>query len=246
MTNHAAVPQSYILSVLDDTLAAPSARVPQSYALAVEQGTDNPRVPQSYMLYVYNEGSRENLTLRAWSFWVDGNWFYILHLGLQGTWVYSVTAEQWYEWRTEGYENWNAEQGLVWDSRIVVGDNQNGILWEVNPDTQLDDDFRPITHQATAIIPASARETVVVDGVWLTCSVGFPTGDTPLVSLRMSDDQGQTWIDLSDLAVVMNPDEFTQEIAFRSLGSFSAPGRIFEVTDVGATVRIDRAEIEVH
>ena len=246
MTNHAAAPQSALLVVWDETIDAPSVRTPQSALLTVEEGSSNPRVPQSAVLYVYNEGSREDFSLRAWSFFLDGNWFYVLHLGLQGTWVYSVNAEQWYEWRTAGYDSWNAEQGLVWDSRIVAGDNQNGTLWEIQPETQLDEGFRPITHESSAVVNASGRQTIVVDCIDITASVGFPTGVTPLVQLSFSDDQGETWVTMDDCDVTLVEGDYSQEIAFRSLGSFGAPGRIFKITDVGGTVRIDRAEIEMH
>lgn len=237
--------QVVALTVLDNTIAAPYTRTSQVVLTAPVVTDGVTRTSQQVTMVVYGEGSRENYKLRAWSFYLDGNWYYVLHLGLQGTWVYCLTSDTWAQWVTAGYDNWNAEQGLVWNARIVAGDNQNGILWEVDPETMVDDDFRPITRVVTAILPQAARKTTTVGGVWITASVGFPTAADPLVNLRFSDDYGNTWVDMDSCDVTLLPGEFGQEIAFRSLGTFGAPGRVFEVSDVGGAVRIDRAEIEM-
>lgn len=239
-------PQLALFSVIDFSVNAAYAKTPQLALFAPVSATGVPRTSQLALMVVFGEGSRENFHLRAWSFTLDGNYYYVLHLGAEGTWVYCVTSDTWAEWVTQGYENWNAEQGLVWDARIVAGDNANGTLWEVTPDSMLDDDFRPIIRVVTAIMPATARDTIVVDGLWIDASVGFPTSETPLVHLRFSDDQGNTWTDMDDCDVTLLPDDFSQEIAFRSLGSFTSPGRVFEVSDEGAAVRINRADIESH
>lgn len=227
--------------VIDQTIDAPYARTSQGVLIAPVETDGVTRTSQAVVQVVYGSGSRENFSLRAWAFFLDGNWFYVLHLGLQGTWVYSLSSDSWFEWITAGYDNWNAEQGLVWNGWIVAGDNQNGILWEFSPDHALDDDFREVAHKATALIPASARQTVTLDGMWLTASIGYPAGLNPLLQVRISDDYGQTWITLDDCDVTLSSGNFTQEIAFRSLGSFGAPGRVIEVSDIGGPTRIDRA-----
>lgn len=233
------------MAVIDNTIRAPYERTSQVVFTAPVESEGVTRTSQFVTLVVYGEGSRENFKLRAWSFFLDGNWYYVLHLGMQGTWVYSVATETWSEWITAGFDNWNAEQGLVWDSRIVAGDNQNGILWEINPEVMTDDGFRPITRVVTAFIPQAARGRTSVSGLWITASVGYPTALEPLVNLRFSDKYGQdgTWVEMTNAAVTMLPGDFGQEIAFRSLGSFGAPGRVFEISDTGGAVRIDRADI---
>lgn len=237
--------QVVAMAVIDNTIMAPFTRTPQVVANAVVETDGVTRTSQLPILVVYGSGSRENLALRAWAFFLDGNWFYVLHLGLQGTWVYALSSDTWYEWKTDGYDTWNAEQGLVWNARIIAGDNQNGILWEFVPDLALDDDFREIKHRVTANMAASARQTVTVDGLWITASVGYPLGLEPVVGLRFSDDYGQTWVDMDNCDVTLSDSGFSQEIAFRSLGTFGAPGRVFEVFDTGGPTRIDRAFVEV-
>lgn len=240
------ISQVVSMAVIDNTIRAPYSRTPQVVLTAPVETDGVTRTSQMPILVVYGEGSRENFKLRAWSFYLDGNWYYVLHLGVQGTWVYSVSTETWAEWVTAGFDNWNAEQGLVWNSRIVAGDNQNPILWEIDPETMVDDDFRPITRVVTAILPQSGRNTTTVGGLWITASVGYPTSEDPLVNLRFSDKYGQpgTWVDMTDCDVTLLPGDYGQEIAFRSLGTFGAPGRVFEIKDVGGAVRIDRAAVE--
>jgi hypothetical protein len=236
--------QLFALAPIDNTQSAPYTRVSQTPIIAPVQSEGVTRTSQTYILGVYGVGSTENFKLRAWTFVLDGNYYYVLHLGLQGTWIYCLATDTWAEWQTLGYDNWNAECGLVWNSRIVAGDQANGILWEVDPELMTDEDFRPIERTVTALLPASGRDYVTVDNLFVTASVGYPTSLDPLVALRFSDDYGNTWVDMTDCNVTLLPGAFGQEIAYRSLGGFGAPGRIFEITDTGGAVRIDRADVE--
>jgi len=61
--------------------------------------------------------------------------------------------------------------------------------------------------------------------------------NTSNISLLTSDDNGQTWQDQGDISVQVG--NYTQEIAWRSLGIVTAPGRLFQLVDYGAIPRID-------
>jgi hypothetical protein len=61
------------------------------------------------------------------------------------------------------------------------------------------------------------------------------------LTLRFSDDQGKTWS--ADYVVTLTQGDYKGEIAYRSLGSFMAPGRIFELSDIGGLIRIDGADL---
>ena len=65
----------------------------------------------------------------------------------------------------------------------------------------------------------------------------------PTVTLRYSDDQGNTFTDGGTLTI--EPCNFTQELQWLSLGIIQSPVRIFEVTDVGAVARLQGADAEV-
>jgi len=61
------------------------------------------------------------------------------------------------------------------------------------------------------------------------------------ILLEYSDDNGRTWVSAGGFPV--NFQDYTQEIAWRSLGQINAPGRLFRVTDYNLLPRIDGLDI---
>lgn len=241
-----------ILAVLDDLRSAQNVKQPQVGMLAIVDGVPTQNaVPSTSMLgilAVYGEGATEDFRLRAWGYTQDGHKFYVLHLGEQGTWVYDFTTKQWAEWKTQGFDTgWNAYVGQNWgaDDRVIAGDRQNGIIWEVDPDGTLDEGFKDVVREVTAIIPHSGFTWRTLDTLSLYASVGTPTGLAPTIELTYSDDQGKTYDAPSDSLTVLVPGENNQDLSWQSLGSFQAPGRIINIKDYGGVVRIDRAVFEV-
>ena len=236
--------QLAMFSVVDFRIAAAYAKVPQLALFAPVSASGIPKTSQLAMFVVFNEGAREDNTLRAWGFILDGHSFYVLHLGMLGTYVCDVTSGfQWSQWQTEGMESWNAEQGLMWQDMVVAGDNQNPILWQINPETQLDDEFKPIRRTATALIPARGRKTVTLDMFSINASAGYPTADNPELTLSFSDDNGNTWVTMP--AITLESGAFDQNLQFGSLGTFGQPGRIINVSDVGGMVRLSDIDVEM-
>lgn len=235
------VAQSLLLSAFDATVFSSFTHTPQVVVLSAYALQDNmPRVSQSLLLSAFGEGNREFNKVRAWAFTLDGHWFYVLTLGTLGSYLYDFVSKQWCKWETTGYDGiWNAEYGIMWNNRIVVGDNQNGLLWEVDPKATLDGGYAPIAHKVTAIIPARGRSFIEHDAVYITASVGQPTGISPSINLSFSDDDGATWTDMDPILLT---NDRSQEIAWTSLGSFTSPGRIITISDTGGPIRIDGAE----
>lgn len=230
--------QAALLVVLDETIDARITQTPQAYLLAVLEDTGVTRTSQAPFLYVYNEGAREDNTLNAWSFVLDGNTFYVLHLGSLGTYVCNITqGNQWSKWETQGMEPWNAILGCMWENRIIAGDNQNPILWVINPEAENDeDDGKAIVRTATVNIPARGRKTVSVGMFSINAAAGYPSVDGAELRLRFSDDNGVTWFELDP--VTFEAGAFDQNLQFGSLGTFGQPGRIIEVTDEGGSMRL--------
>lgn len=61
------------------------------------------------------------------------------------------------------------------------------------------------------------------------------------IFLDTSDDSGHSWVTHTPINVI--EDDFTQELAWRSLGTVFAPGRLFSLYDYGAVTRIDGLDI---
>ena len=105
----------------------------------------------------------------------------------------------------------------------------------------VDSSITDIYHAATGGLPARSRDSNSVAAVRVAVSKGqLDDASGSEMLLRFSDDYEQTWSDyFSD---IMTEGSFYGELAFRSLGAFSAPGRIFELSDFGGPFRIDGAD----
>ena len=213
----------------------------------IEEGLQG--TSQAVMLVAYRTGAVTNLNLRSWQYSLDGHTFYVLTLGEQGTYAYDQTSGQWAKWQTAGLPGWNMELGTMWRNRIIACDQANPIIWELDPNSFLDDDFKVQTRTVTGGFPLRQRNFPANYAFRVTASLGTP--DVPLtepvtaptIRLRTSDDQGKTFTDAG--TVTIGSLDYTQEIAWLALGSMRAPGRIFEITDTGAVARIDGADAEI-
>lgn len=230
----------------------------QTAALAVYAGdaasADLNKVSQTAELVVWGVAppGAENRT-RAWTFILDGHVFYVLDLGEEGTFLYDIGTNEWCKWETDGYVGWNVRMGVQWGQapgRIIGGDTFSPTAWELDPDATIDEGFRDITHVSTGGISTRSRVYLGVESVRVVGSLGDLDDDTLVTfQLRFSDDNGETWQDgvsssnPAGFVVEMAAGDFGTEVAWRSLGSFMSPGRVFEFTDVGGLIRIDGADV---
>lgn len=201
------------------------------------------RVSEIAALVAYTTGTPEVVRHRAWTFDFDGHQFYVLDLGAEGTYVFDLTTGAWCEFETQGYDAWNMRSGIKWNHRYVALDAVNPIVWEVDPASQTDEEWKEIEHALTAMIQFRHRKARRNDALRVTASVGQLGAADATLRMRFSDDRGQTWSDYYE--ITMEDDAFTQELAFRSLGSIKAPGRVFELSDTSGTIRVDGADAEV-
>ncbi len=204
---------------------------------------------QLAMLIAYRTGATANLTNRVWSFVLDGHTFYVITLGEQGTFVYDFLTGQWAKWETAGLNTWNMEIGTTWKGDIIAADRQNPVIWRLDPTSFLDDDYKTQTRKVTGGLPVRGRDFIGNYAFRLTASLGTPTvpltapATIPEVELLTSDDQGKTFFSHGKLTLIV--DDFTQELAWRSLGDMKAPQRVFKIVDTGAIVRVSGADAEV-
>jgi hypothetical protein len=194
--------------------------------------------------------------VRAWTFTLDGHDFYVLKLGNDGTIVYDVLAQQWYEWGSGEERLWRAYYGNNWlggrkfadeyGSNIIVGDDSNGALYFLDPLGNVDDDAsagvllpRPFLREIIGQIPMRGYDMKSCYGVSLMGAIG-ETNDVTLtaITLSTSDDDGHSYDKHETLNV--DPGDWQARVDWNSgLGSFQAPGRLFLVQDRGALQRID-------
>lgn len=210
--------------------------------------------------YVLTRSTIRRRTMRAWSFSLDGHDFYVLNLAGEGTVIYDLATGQWSEWRSPEQLTWRAHIGCNWlgmakdtadrlfGTNIVAGDDTEGVLWMLDPNQGLDDaaaegdDALQFTRYVTGQVPMRMRGTQSCAAVYVTLSLGSPSITGAQITLRTSDDNGNTWYSHGSITVTAG--SWDQEISWRGLGLMRSPGRLFELTDDGAAVRIAAADMK--
>lgn len=224
-----------------------------------------PPVPidvSQYDVDVIIRGKVYNPKLRAWTFDLDGHEFYVLRLGDLKSLVYDVTTKQWSWWSSPSLDYWRAGIGTNWTSsgnipfdygsNVVVGDDNFGILWILDPKTGYDDSvhsedrdngvIKPFLRVATGQVMTRGRITIPCYQVYLTSDTGQPAYAGASVALSYSDDGGKTFVNAST-PITAEAGNYYQEFAWRSIGIVRAPGRLFRISDDGAFAQIDELTI---
>lgn len=145
-------------------------------------------------------GSTAAAAARAWSYQQGGHQFYCLNIpGSSATWVYDASTGLWHE-RTYlalwGQERHRAECHATAYGMNIVGDYQNGNLYQLDPDT-LTDNGTSISRERVAPHISENMTRHFHHEFQLDMEVGVGTvtgqGQDPQVVMRYSDDGGHTW-----------------------------------------------------
>jgi hypothetical protein len=211
-----------------------------------------PKVSDVALLATYSTAVPSQSQTLAWTFTMDGHTFYVYDIGDEGTFLYDLTTKSWCKFQTQGNQGWNFRNGAMWWTdgapRFVGGDSIYGYVWELDPLAIFDDGFRDIPHAATAGITLRTRVYHSMSELRIAASAGQldDTDGAAFIQMAYSDDGGQTYSTpmVVILQVGSTPDG-QQDIRFASLGSFMAPGRIFQLYDVGGTLRLDGVDAEI-
>jgi hypothetical protein len=202
-------------------------------------------------------GRIEDPIVRAWTFTLDGHDFYVLRLGDAETLIFDMATEQWVNWDSHRLAFWRVNCGINWidgqsigfefNSSIIVGDDQQGLLWALDPEQSFDDAVRSDVEEQQVVFPRILTGQVAMTGRQvLPCYAIFLIGDNfgPLtegftagITLEYSDDAGKTYDSAGTITVT--PSTVDQSYEWLSLGQIEAPGRIFRLTDTGVFTRID-------
>lgn len=182
--------------------------------------------------------------MKAWAFTLDGHIFYVLDDVDGDTLVCDLRTGQWYHWYTGATPGlWTTQNGVMWNGRALATDGESSQIWEVDPHSMRDEGAIEISRVVTAFQFLRGRASARIGSFRLTASVGGPSLEDAEVSLRFSDNEGQTWG--VTYTRVLEADNFAQVLRFRSLGRLRAPGRIWEVADRGGLVLIEGADADI-
>ena len=123
----------------------------------------------------------------------DGHIWYVLTFP-EGTWIYDITTQKWFERRSYGYDNWRVSCAAQLNGQVYVGDsasNKVGILADTF--TEWDDVLR-MAWTYPAVYGDGRRAVHNRLEIKFEAGVGIATGQgsDPYVSLEVSDD-GKTF-----------------------------------------------------
>jgi hypothetical protein len=212
----------------------------------VVSGAGGPLIPGTGQLVLTGYEPRVSTpkTVKAWAFVLDGHIFYVLN-GVDGvTLVFDARTGQWHHWYTDIVPaDWNAYRGVMWKGRPLVADEVTSEIWELDPSSMLDQDAIQIKRVVTGFQAMRGKASVRQGALRVTASVGEPTLVGATLELRFSDDEGQTWSVTH--SKVLQSGVYDQPLKFRSLGRIRAPGRIWEISDVGGLVTIEGADADL-
>src|SRR5579859_6496167 len=218
-------------------------RVSQEQLLVARSGGEanvTAEVSQAMMLIAYGTGVPNPSRSDSWTFVMDGHRFWVLPLGPEGDWAYDTITKQWCQLFTQGFDGLNFAHGVMWKQRIVGSDLLYPVLYEMAASNPDDDDFRPVMHVVTGGIATRSQNKIGVSNFRLTATAGVLRDASTDVNLTFSDDNGNTFSPAFTIPVTQGA--FDQQLVWNALGSFSAPGRIFKISDAGGMLSIYGAD----
>lgn len=179
--------------------------------------------------------------LRAWTFTFDEHPIYCLTLGDEATWVYDLKNDLWSRFGSKGYDNWRAHLGVDVSGTIYALDalQGSGQVFKLDPDATSDEGDE-IACTFSAVVEQAEGFTTIGE-LELIASVGHAPrtgqGSAPLVSLRWSDDQAQTWSTWRHAEMPLTG-KYAGRIKWRRLGQIKEPyGKIFQIRCTDPLVR---------
>lgn len=208
---------------------------------AIAQGNNvTTSISQAAMMVAYGTGVPNTASQASWTFVLDGHRFYVLPLGPEGDWAWDTTTHEWCQLQSQGFPGMNFTHGVMWGVRVMGGDALYTYLYELDPTKSLDEGWREVQHKVTGGVATRTRSVIGVANFTLTASVGNDSAIDQNISLAFSDDNGVTWsqefgIPLTNVS--------SQTLIWNALGSFSAPGRVFRITDYSGPIRLDGADV---
>jgi len=177
---------------------------------------------------------------KAWAFNLDGHVFYVIGTYYGRTILYDATTGQWCLWKTAGRPFWNMFRGHVWRGRTLAADHEEGVVWELDPHSMLDEGTVAIERAVTGFMPLRGRTSFPQGALRLT---GSTEQEDAVVTMRWSDDEGETWS--GPHTRVIRAVDVVHPVKFRSLGRVRAPGRLWEIVDTGGIMRIDGLDADI-
>lgn len=147
---------------------------------AVETAIESYALPENAESFIYGE---------------RGSLFYVLKFE-EETWVYSFAVDKWFKRRSKSRDTWRVGSYSFAYAKHLVGDDQNGKIYEIDPDTYTENGAEitriadlPYVDKDNLTIFEDALEVIVAPGKGLTTG----QGSDPQIMMSYSDNGGKTY-----------------------------------------------------
>jgi hypothetical protein len=183
-------------------------------------------------------------TLTAIVVQFEGHEFYVLNVPGVGSYAYDLSRigtqaqaygdsyqrGEWQEWQSAGFDTFRAQVAVMLNGVAYVGDMTTGDLWTMQVGAYTDAGG-PLKREGSLFIKVEEGTprclNLVLHGVVGQGNAVDPGAD-PLVEMRFSDDQGQTFTPWQ--ASVLGPlGQYRTRAYWQRLGLLRAPGRLVQV-----------------
>jgi len=227
-----------------------------SYSVYRTNGYNSQRVSTHAVEWQINSYARVDDAV-AFSYRQDGHEFYVLSFPSANiTWVYDAVTQTWHErgyfnTSTSSYERHRANSHVFYDGKNIVGDYDNGKIYQLDGNTY-SDDGNPIRWLRSwrALAPGTDDlKGQLHHGLRIDCEAGVGLnsgqGSDPQIMLRWSDDGGHTWSDERQ-ASMGKIGEHYEKVNFRRLGQTKKlRDRVYEISGTDPVkVIINGASVE--
>lgn len=137
----------------------------------------------------------------AWTYQLEGHECYVVTFPtLNLTWVYDVSTNMWHKWlytnNLNQYERHRGNCCAVFQGKVLVGDYDNGQIYELDPNNYTDNGQKVRRlRRCPHIVTDLQRQFFDELQIQFQPGVGLQTGqgDNPQAMLRWSNDGGSTW-----------------------------------------------------
>jgi len=172
----------------------------------------------------------------AFAYQQEGHVFYVLTFPTaNATWVYDIATGEWHEraWRnpaTGVLSRWRASCFCFSNGKHLVGDYENGKIYQLNLNTYTDNGD-PILRLRATISNENLQTRLFYSSLQVDMETGvglaLGQGSDPLLMLRYSNDGGHTWSN-EKTATIGKIGEYSARAKFNRLGS--GRNRVWEVS----------------
>lgn len=131
-----------------------------------------------------------------WNYRDKGHWFIVLCLPDGKTWVYDAAVKLWHRRKSYGMERWRVNAYARAYDKHIVGDYENGTLWEMRSDVYTEGDQPLVAERKTQYGHNEQRPTFHhAQEIVFETGVGLVTGQgsDPIVELCYSNDGGRNF-----------------------------------------------------